>query len=495
MKKIIIICIVGILLSTAFGAAAVSNIGQTKEDPDQGSRFATHNIFAEYGTATWCGYCKYAHGALKEIWAEGQYPFFYVSLVTDKNAKANQRCGEYNIYGYPTVWFDGGYKVNVGAGSIPSAKAAYISSITQCGNRVVEDVDIDLTATWLGGTSMEINVEVINNEAETYGGHVRVYITEKESSMGWFDTAGVKYTMAFLDYAFNQALSIPVGDSWSGSMQWDGAAMGFPSVTENNIMIIAAVFNDEWHQGYSYPPSSNPFDAYYVDESAGFSFGSGPNTPSNPNPANGATNIDIDKDLSWTGGPGTAITYDVYFGTASSPPKVQGNQSATTYNPGTMAYSTKYYWKIVAWDQDQNSAEGPVWSFTTTTDPNEAPDTPTITGPAKGKPGSTYKYTVTGTDPDPGDELYAYVMWGDGTFTDWVGPYDSGEAFSVTHSWAETGTYTVQVKIKDDHGAESDWATLDVKMPTSYGISNPFLTWLFQTFPNAFPLLQYLLGL
>jgi hypothetical protein len=50
------------------------------------------------------------------------------------------------------------------------------------------------------------------------------------------------------------------------------------------------------------------------------------------------------------------------------------------------------------------------------------------------------------------------------------------------------------VKFKDVHGAESDWATLDVKMPTSYEVTHPFLTWFFGQFPNAFPVLRTLLG-
>jgi len=491
MKKIIPICIVGILLFTAIGAVAQTN--DVEKQTNTETRNATHTVFAEYGTATWCGYCKFAHGALKEIYAEGQYSFYYVSLVTDKNAKANQRCGtDYNVYGYPTVWFDGGYKVNVGAGSIPSAKAAYITSITQCSNRVVQDVDISLMVTWLGGTTMEIEATVVNNEAETYGGHIRVYITEIVSSMGWKDTANQLYTFPLLDFAFNEALSIPAGESWTDSIQWDGAASGFPSITQNNIMILGAVFNDEWHQGYSYPPSSNPFSAYYVDDAVGFSFG-GPNTPSNPNPANGATNVALNKDLSWTGGGAGTITYDVYFGATSSPPKVSNNQSATTYDTGTLAYSTKYYWKIVAWDENQNTAQGPIWSFTTLTNPNSPPDDPDITGPVTGKPGSTYKYTIMATDPD-GDMVSAYVIWGDGTITDWTANHNSGEEFSITHSWAEKGTYSVQVKVKDDTGAESGWTNLTVKMPTSFEITNPFLHWLFEHFPNAFPILRQFLG-
>ena len=91
MNKIIPICIAGILLCTAFGAVALKSDVKTPDDKNQGNRDFTHTIFAEYGTATWCSYCRYAHGALKEIYAEGQYPFYYVSLVTDKNTKASAR--------------------------------------------------------------------------------------------------------------------------------------------------------------------------------------------------------------------------------------------------------------------------------------------------------------------------------------------------------------------------------------------------------------------
>jgi hypothetical protein len=270
----------------------------------------------------------------------------------------------------------------------------------------------------------------------------------------------------------------------------------FGTIQYGNIAVIAAVFNNTMHQGYSDPPSGGPFNAYWVDEAAGFLVAdTGPNTPSSPHPSNGATNVDLNADMSWTGGgsPGLTITYDVYFGTASSPPKVASNQSATTYNPGTLSYSTKYYWKIVAWDQSGHSKAGPIWYFTTLNNPNAPPNLPTISGPNKGEPGKIYKYTVTATDPDQ-DPVYGYIDWNDSTTTEWVGPYNSGEAFFVTHSWAEKGTYTVKVKVRDEHGAESDWATLDVKMPTSFDIANPFLHWLFERFPNAFPILRHLLG-
>lgn len=92
------------------------------------------------------------------------------------------------------------------------------------------------------------------------------------------------------------------------------------------------------------------------------------------------------------------------------------------------------------------------------------PNTPTITGPAKGKPGVSYLYTFTTTDPD-GDLVYYYIDWGDGQVSEWVGPYQSGATATVTHQWAEEGTYTIQAKAKDVFDVESDWGSLEVTMP------------------------------
>jgi PKD repeat protein len=93
-----------------------------------------------------------------------------------------------------------------------------------------------------------------------------------------------------------------------------------------------------------------------------------PYTPSNPSPSNHATGQSINADLSWTGGDpdaGDTVTYDVYFGTTTSPPLVSNDQSGTTYDPGTLSYNTKYYWKIIATDNHGASTTGLLWDFTT----------------------------------------------------------------------------------------------------------------------------------
>jgi hypothetical protein len=99
--------------------------------------------------------------------------------------------------------------------------------------------------------------------------------------------------------------------------------------------------------------------------------GPGPWTPlppppplyaSNPNPADGAMSVNTTAYLSWTPGFG-ATSHDVYFGTGSSPPFVC-NQISIIFDPGTMAYDTKYYWRIDEVNDSVTTA-GNIWSFTT----------------------------------------------------------------------------------------------------------------------------------
>jgi len=479
MKKFLILVVMVALIIVGFGAGALNSDVKQPNSNDQGKNVFTHTILAELGTSTTCGYCHYAREALDKIYTSGDYPFFYVSLVHNKNTHAAARDLEYNIYGTPTVWFDGGYKVAVGGGT--GNEAQYRNYINQCGSRTVKDIDVTLDVTWLGNAAMNIEASVHNNEATQYDGRIRVYVTEVESSMGWYDTTGHPYTFPFLDYAFNQVISISSGGTWMNSITWDGHnyndgyGHNFGTIQYGNIMVIAAVFNSEWHQGYSYPPSQNPFDAYWVDDSTGFWVGDNtpPNTPSNPNPANGATSVDINKDLSWTGGDPDpthdTVTYDVYFGTVSLPPLVSPGQSGTTYNPGTMAYGTIYYWKIVATDNHGASTEGPIWHFTTLNSPNQPPNKPDRpSGEINGKINVEYTYTTSTTDPD-GDQVYYWFDWGDSSNSGWVGPYASGATGSAKYTWTTKGTYQIKVKAKDIHDAESAWSDpLSVTMPKNY---------------------------
>jgi pyrrolidone-carboxylate peptidase len=125
---------------------------------------------------------------------------------------------------------------------------------------------------------------------------------------------------------------------------------------------------------------------------------------------------------------------------------------------------------------------------------NIPPDTPIITGPENGTTGEEYTYKFSTRDADI-DNVYYLIDWGDGTNSDWIGSYASGEEITAKHIWNEKGTYIIKAKAKDVFDAESNWATLTVTMPCSYDKPiSQFLESLFQRFPHAFSILRHLMG-
>jgi len=68
-----------------------------------------------------------------------------------------------------------------------------------------------------------------------------------------------------------------------------------------------------------------------------------------------------------------------------------------------------------------------------------------------------YTYTTFSVDPD-GDDVYYKFDWGDGSYSNWIGPYDSGTAGSCSHYWASTGYYDIRAKVKDYKGKERPWS-------------------------------------
>jgi hypothetical protein len=113
---------------------------------------------------------------------------------------------------------------------------------------------------------------------------------------------------------------------------------------------------------------------------------------------------------------------------------------------------------------------------------NHPPATPTLDGETDLKKFKNYTYTFSTTDPD-GDQVYYLVEWGDGTSTGWI------TETSATHSW-DKGTYLIRCKAKDEFGAESAYAELEVSAPRGRFITLRFL----DLFPNAFLLLRLIFG-
>ena len=111
-----------------------------------------------------------------------------------------------------------------------------------------------------------------------------------------------------------------------------------------------------------------------------------PYASSTPSPSNGSTGISITADLSWrnnsdpddTTNSEANLTYDIYFGTNSTPNAgdlKSRNQTTMTYDTGTLTNSITYYWMIITYDNHSIGTPSPIWSFTTVAAGDDDDDT------------------------------------------------------------------------------------------------------------------------
>ena len=180
-----------------------------------------------------------------------------------------------------------------------------------------------------------------------------------------------------------------------------------------------------------------------------------PSAPENPQPPNHATDVPIDVILEWSpckDPEGGEVFYEVYFGEGG---KLEGHelQEYTWFDPGILNYNVEYWWKVIAYDEQGNPAEGEMWDFTTQENPNNPPSAPIYSSPSNH---ATNVNTITGlfwncSDPD-GDILTYDVYLGKSTpptltRSDW--PYNSlsllGLEFNTKYYW--------KIVAKDEHGA------------------------------------------
>jgi hypothetical protein len=96
-----------------------------------------------------------------------------------------------------------------------------------------------------------------------------------------------------------------------------------------------------------------------------------PDAPGTPTPASGAADVAVSATLIWSDAAG-ATSYDVNWGTTDPPPAAMTGLTTTSWTP-TLIAGTTYYWQVVARNGGGTSA-GPVWSFTTVSDPGPAGD-------------------------------------------------------------------------------------------------------------------------
>jgi thiol-disulfide isomerase/thioredoxin len=319
-----------------------------------------------------------------------------------------------------------------------------------------------------------------------YTGRLRVYIAEPVSRWNMYN--GAPYHFGFLGFAVNEDISVT--DSYQKSVTWNG------DVSESNVMVMAVVFNSEPHQGYAYPPSGNPFTAYYTDATAaatpgttgynvvadGFSHtvfaeeGTATWCPYCPAMANALNSIYESGD------------YPFYFVALVADMNGQAASRLSEFN--LYGYPTAFfdggYQVYVGGNANENvyrtrivnsgARDVPALNLSLSVEyigsgdlqidvdiinlgSNSPPATPSApSGETSGSVGTEYDYTASTTDPES-DNVWYWFDWDDGTNSGWVGPYTSGETGEASHSWSVAGTYNVKVKAKDTSDDESGWSS------------------------------------
>ena len=149
--------------------------------------------------------------------------------------------------------------------------------------------------------------------------------------------------------------------------------------------------NAQW----GWKPSTGPYNYEAVWENPGDGFGTGYTTwtpittvwqgttetdfsfalfgingipASNPDPADGALAVNIDKNISWTN-PGNAVSVEVFWGTdPNNLNSIYSGSPITNFEQGQMEYNTEYYWRVDVNDGD-GVATGRTWQFSTMQDP------------------------------------------------------------------------------------------------------------------------------
>ena len=85
-----------------------------------------------------------------------------------------------------------------------------------------------------------------------------------------------------------------------------------------------------------------------------------------PEPTDGATNVDVDAVLSWRSGR-EAASHQVSLGTAPGALEAAGSVTDNVFTPAELNLDTTYYWKVDEVNEAEavSTWEGSVWSFTT----------------------------------------------------------------------------------------------------------------------------------
>lgn len=123
---------------------------------------------------------------------------------------------------------------------------------------------------------------------------------------------------------------------------------------------------------------------------------------------------------------------------------------------------------------------------------NSPPDAPEVTVPNEVRRASWLNIETVSTDPENDNVYYKYDI--DGHDYGWVGPFKSGEKhIEKVKLIVPTGSYTLGVKAKDTHDAESEWTYTNINVVRTKSAPIPLIR-LLQNRISLFTLLHFFIN-
>ena len=185
--------------------------------------------------------------------------------------------------------------------------------------------------------------------------------------------------------------SVPAGarEAYNGTFQGNGTNVGYGSFSKtrygDSYNLISLYYNNRIYRTNQVDFRHGSYIRCCKD--------SPPSEPSAPSPANGATDVSASPLLGWTCSDpdGDDLRYDIFLGITGNPTTVISSDQSYIHFGARLATSTTYYWKVIAKDIRGTITEGPVWSFTTSSEIQAEPD------PVSDIDGNFYKTVRLGT--------------------------------------------------------------------------------------------------
>jgi len=328
------------------------------------------------------------------------------------------------------------------------------------GNKVFNNSDIGI---YIGGSSK--NSIKGNNVSSNIGQGINLSYSSGNSIM---ENTIIKNEKGII-YEFSNNNSITVNDirlnNYSGIQLIDSSNNN--NIYHNNLINNAVNAVDEcsniWHNLVQ--EAGNYWDDYNGTDSDKDGIG---DTPYN---ISGGDNQDSYPLMHVFGPPYAEFEYIIERATVEFNASKSGDYSGyiVTYewdfDDGTIGigkivshtYSNVGTYDVLLTVKDNTGNVGNVTKSAVIDEIHQPPNETTIDGSSYGQPGILYSFCIGLVDPN-GDNIYCKWDWGDGTYSNWLGPYISNQTQSKDHGWIIIGTYEIRVKLKDEFGLETNWS-------------------------------------